>query len=505
MKRKGIRPGTVLGLLILVLLVAGAAAFVWGEKLWLEERGHGDVRIQSEQFTESARELRNPERGFYHMHGFRITDEETDFRENVAKRYCRDHETTLTLVEINLQYFREGPISDRGLANLEALFDAYEAVDKKLIVRFLYDWNGENEQYEPESLDIILEHIRQVGPVLKEHSSRIYALQGLFVGNWGEMNGTRYLSPEELQALAEALEDASGDGMFFSVRMPMQWRIITGCGDPKAVARGDENLASRLGLYNDGMLGSWSDYGTYGDRTAAEHGLFTYWNREEELAFQEELCKLVPIGGEVMTDNPYNDLENAIQDMSRMHVTYINRDFDTKVLDKWAASTVSEEGCFDKMDGLTYVERHLGYRLLIRDTVLTYDLEKDSLSVDVELQNVGFAPVYYEKDVWAVLYREDTGQVFCYPVEGDIRDLAGGTEAEQTQSLHADISLKGQLPGTARIYFTIRDPDTGEQILLANEQEADRYGYLLGTVELASTKTLRGTFWDKVTGEEHER
>ncbi len=56
--------------------------------------------------------------------------------------------------------------------------------DKKWIVRFLYDW-GENEQYEPENLDIILQHMEQAGDVIREYHSCIYTLQGLFIGNWG--------------------------------------------------------------------------------------------------------------------------------------------------------------------------------------------------------------------------------------------------------------------------------------------------------------------------------
>ena len=49
-------------------------------------------------------------------------------------------------------------------------------------------------------------------------------------------------------------------------------------------------------------------------------------DREEELAFQDVLCSSVPSGGEVIVDNPYNDLENAIADLKTMHVSYLNED-----------------------------------------------------------------------------------------------------------------------------------------------------------------------------------
>ncbi len=76
--------------------------------------------------------------------------------------------------------------------------------------------------------------------------------------------------------------------------------------------------------FNDGMLGSVSDYGTYSDNTRQDAGDFSAWTREEELAFQDVLCSSVPSGGEVIVDNPYNDLENAIADLKTMHVSYLN-------------------------------------------------------------------------------------------------------------------------------------------------------------------------------------
>ena len=69
--------------------------------------------------------------------------------------------------------------------------------------------------------------------------------------------------------------------------------------------------------------------------------------------------------GEVIVDNPYNDLENAIADLKTMHVSYLNEDYDRNVLDKWAGTVVNTDDCYDGMDGWSYVERHLGYRLWI--------------------------------------------------------------------------------------------------------------------------------------------
>lgn len=51
----------------------------------------------------------------------------------------------------------------------------------------------------------ILMHMEQLSYILREYSEKIFSLQGLFIGNWGEMNGTRYSTDEDLQKLAKSL------------------------------------------------------------------------------------------------------------------------------------------------------------------------------------------------------------------------------------------------------------------------------------------------------------
>ena len=88
------------------------------------------------------------------------------------------------------------------------------------------------DRYEPENLDIILQHMEQVGDVIREYHSCIYTLQGLFIGNWGEMNGTKYTDPDSMRELAARLADVSDASTFLSVRTPAQWRKITGEAAP---------------------------------------------------------------------------------------------------------------------------------------------------------------------------------------------------------------------------------------------------------------------------------
>ena len=114
----------------------------------------------------------------------------------------------------------------------------------------------------------------------------------------------------------------------------------------------------------------------------------------------------MPNGGEVIADNPYNDFDNAVRDLSAMHITYLNQDYDKAVFDKWAAAEVSGQGCFDGLDGLSYIRRRLGYRLLITQTTAVRRLLQQRLDLTVSFRNAGFAPLYAAPELTLTVQKE---------------------------------------------------------------------------------------------------
>ena len=79
------------GLKIGLLLAIGLLCIIW---IFLNVKR---VKIEKTVFTESNRELQNPNRGFYFIYGFMIQDVEMDYAKLVKERYQNDTETTLTL------------------------------------------------------------------------------------------------------------------------------------------------------------------------------------------------------------------------------------------------------------------------------------------------------------------------------------------------------------------------------------------------------------------------
>lgn len=458
----------------LLLLGVGVGMFVFLHFHW-------NLSMQAETFSESSKELNNPNRGFYYIYGFRIKDESTDWESEVAARMENDTDSTLALIEINLQEYHDGAITEAGMQDMETLFAALTKQDKNYLVRFLYDWNGENEQYEPQSIDIVVGHMKQVEPVLRKYADRIFTLQGLFVGNWGEMNGTQYVDENSLRTLASTLASVSDPGTYLAVRTPMHWRKITQTSDITEFLNSDSPYAYRLGLFNDGMLGNEGDYGTYGTQSESEVGLYKEWTRDEELNFQDDLCRTVPIGGEVINDNEYNDLENAITDFNRMHVTYLNEDYDRNVLQKWSDSIIHTDDCFDGMDGFSYMKARLGYRLVLKECRMQQDFWKDTLQVELDIANVGFAPIYKACEASLVFVpKTENGKRYSVVAAQNLSELAGGNETDQIETIQATIPLHDLSREDYDVYFQLHDQATDEVIYLANEQEYEAEGYKIG-------------------------
>lgn len=442
---------------------------------------HYNLSAQTVTFTESSRILKNPNRGFYHIWGFYITDESMDW-ENVILSKRVDDGFSLELVEINLQEYRDGLISDKGIRNLKELFEGLAKQDKHYVVRFLYDWDGRNMEVEPSNIDIIVGHIKQLKPILQKHADSIFVLQSLLVGDCGEIHDTKFADTKSLRILASELAAVSTSDTYLAVRTPVQWRKITQTYGNKELKE-NSPYKNRLGLYNDGMLGNVYDCGTYGDQKRKQAGKYKAWTRAEEIDFQDNLCRAVPNGGEVVLVNEYNDIDRAICDMEKMHITYINQDHDLQVMEKWRNSTVDTDDIFDGMDGISYMQARLGYRLVLRKCQMQHAFWKDKLYIRLDISNSGFAPIYKACDASLTFVpKTEDGNRYSIQVSHHLQELAGGSETDQISTIRASVPLSKLSRADYDVYFKLIDRASGKMIYFANEQDAEADGYKIGEI-----------------------
>lgn len=322
------------------------------------------------EFRESTGNLENPGCGWYHIYTFHVEQPLESFWIQ-----CREEELVLLLIDIGA--FQKTELPQSSLDYIASILSFFQGENKGMILRFVYDTEGKGMLREPETGKLVCTHMRQVGRTILPFMDHILALQGIFVGNWGEMHGSRFLSEKWLAALAGTMLETVEYRCALAVRTPAQWRTIA--------AGSTEKVKKHLALFNDGIFGSDTDLGTYGSirREAAREK--ESWCREDELAWQKVQLSKQLNGGEILG---IRDAEDAAEDLAKMHISYLNSVYQKEGLDAWKEQKVSWAG--ETVSGYDYIGRHLGYRFVVRAA----EFRKKRLEITVE--NCGFASLLEE-------------------------------------------------------------------------------------------------------------
>lgn len=381
----------------------------------------------------------NPSKGWYGLYPF-VISEEPDFDNLVWSLADGD---VLALVRIDIGKRQPGvgtgsPFTDAELDRADRILTWFEKHNREVILRIAYDTEGKGMEHEPSLIKNVAGHMRQLGPVIAAHADNIIVHQGIFTGSWGEMHDSKFLSENAVCELYETLALACGNKVRIAVRTPMQHRFIMqyltrymGTGNMYANtgntytdtdnAYMDTDNADtdtdilRPALYNDAILSSEDDMCTYAGGRAA-------W-----ADYQDEVCTYAVCGGEAIHDNPLNDYDNAVKELANMHITYLNRQYDMAVLDKWRSN-----------NGYDYIGRHLGYRFVVTDTAVDRDAEEEtgsktqtgvgSIYINVRIANRGFACVYDRVRLLAEFRGKDGGCISRAEVMSDMSRIKPGDE-----------------------------------------------------------------------------
>lgn len=405
---------------------------------------------------ESREDCVNPGRGWYRVYSF---DPKEPFpKEEWYWGLCKTE--TLALLLVDLGSYSSQPLPEEALENIEACFAFFQENQKELLVRFAYDRTGEAIQKEPFSVKQIQQHMLQIKPILWTHAKGIYSLQGLFVGNWGEMHGSRFLTEKSLKELWETMEQVVPQGVFLSVRTPEMGRGLVDSWNRcfhEAAAYGyvQENQLEvweavrqkRLGLFNDGLLGSDTDLGSYQKDMV-----------EQELAFQDWLCQYVPNGGEVVGDAPWGELPAAIAHFSKIHLSYLNSVYDERVLNRWKNTFING------INGYAYIGMHLGYRFVVKSATL-----KKSSILEIFVENQGFSCMYEEAQV-LLLLMDAVGRMLSIAVDTDVRNWRPGQQVKLCVPLPENYLQAQEGPcGYEDCFLKIHRKKDGRPVCFANE------------------------------------
>lgn len=349
-------------------------------------------KLRTADLTECTEDIRNPGRGWYQIYTFRA-DEEPDFGD---LEWCLDRKDALALVFFDIGAFRDRALDQAALGRMRRTLDFFCENRYDIILRVAYDHQGKAVEREPYFWDQVKAHMRQVGELLEENAGGIFVYQGLLVGNWGEMHTTRFQDERKRKELWEILREYRRQGTYAAVRRPAYWRQL------HEEAQDGKKRTADMGLFDDAMFSSENHMGTFGV-LSRENGWGEQWNREEELRFEEALCRDVPNGGEAVYGEEFQERltpEMVADTLRRMHITYLNKAYDSRILDIWKQWKYAGEGAWNGKSLYEYIGAHLGYRLVIRGAKFRAAGGADSGKLEITVENTGFASMYQETDFW---------------------------------------------------------------------------------------------------------
>ena len=405
-------------------------------------------------YPSSKVEIANPERGWYddyysYAGGSNMgntfkplkTSELLSMREN-------DNITLILRLFYLHKFLEEDQVSQEYLDWMQADFDSIRAAGVKCVLRFAYSASQKAAVWDatPEK---VFSHIESLADVLAANGDVIAGVQAGFIGAWGEWYYTKNFAgqgyvpdatdQENRRTLVEKLLTILPDHVSVQGRTPAIMRNIVGTEDPITEAEAfDGSFKSRTGHHNDCFLANASDYGTY-------------TNLEKDLAYLHETTKYTITGGETCdASNQYSDCVNGVPRMVELHWTYLNRDYNKAVYDKW-----KEQGCYEE------INISMGYRIhLVSATIANGANSGTSMPVSFTFSNLGYAAPTQYKPFHVVLTHAESGAETVLDYEGTFDDIRFWLPGEITAE--GSIAIPSDLPdGNYMMALRFADKDAG--------------------------------------------
>ena len=402
--------------------------------------------------TESRKPLENPARGWYKIYTF-CAEKTPDFQPML---WCDMEGDTLAMVIINIGAYKEMQLDEKALENIRIILRFFARKQYEIILRITYDHEGKALEREPFFFSTVKEHMLQLIPVINEFADHIFVYQGMLIGNWGEMHTSRFLHPLKLKELWSVLKSGLDKRIFTAVRRPSCWRMLH-----------PDNEKDQMGLFDDAIFGSENHLGTFGNAARDSVSWDSLWCKEDELSFEEELCQLVPNGGEAICGEQYLSGENpcnTVDTLRKMHITYLNKEYDKKLLGIWKEWKWEGPGVWNGCSLYDYIESHLGYRFWVKDVVISaYEHKTNELKLEISIENVGFANFYEEAEV--VIEQVDE---LGYRIEAAINVNVCNWKSGSTTKLFVYISMK-----TSNLYLYMRRTMDKKPVYFGNNTETD--------------------------------
>lgn len=158
-----------------------------------------------------------------------------------------------------------------------------------------------------------------------------------------------------------------------------------------------------------------------------------------------------------------------------MHISYLNAEYDPKVLQKWKNTT------YQNLNGYQYMQQHIGYRYLVKQSTLQFhSFASDSAKLYLTIENDGFAPAYRKFDTTITVTDRTSAKSFVLETDIDNRLVAGSNSS----IFCIDLNIRTWKSGTYDLSLNMTDPDTDLPIYFAHEGFETTSSIPIGTLTL---------------------
>ena len=389
------------------------------------------VPVKEVRYQASEEDFINPERGFMSQ----LSNPREKIDATVLAGLRAKNESIIWRM-FQIRDYRDKPFTEAYLASVRADFDAIRAAGMKVMPRWSYCSRiGDDDA----PIDLVMTHIEQLAPILKENADIIVAMNCGFIGAWGEMHSSTHglTEPENMKKIIFALLDILPPERCVQVRYPRsKYVLFDGQLTPIPLDRAfDGSRFSRVAHHNDCFLASPTDVGTYSE------------DIEFEKAYLHEETRYTPMGGE--TCNPRSGYpilySKTIREMEMMHWSFLNSCYSRKILDQWV-----QEGYFDE------ISKRLGYRLeLETGSYQTEAIAGGNFTFGLKLRNTGFASPFNPRLVELILVNAKNGTRYKVMLPQDPRFWFAGETQEFTYSPGLPEDME---PGDYKVYLHLPDP-----------------------------------------------
>jgi hypothetical protein len=301
---------------------------------------------------------------------------------------------------------KDQDLTEDALNVLQQTFDNIRKNNGHVIVRICYDpWYNGRSNVTPDH-EWVLKHVKQLAPVLSKNTDVIVALEMGMHGAYGEMHSDTNITYDRIAEATNLMLRST----------PPELKILTRTGNYSAkvlgfddwgvdfhidgekfaeIAKAKGDTMYRVGMFNDGYLGTQYDYGTWGADCN------TSICREEGVAWLEKYGINTPYGGEALTTVENYQVINTPEFLSyegfRTHTSYLNIQWNNNLIESWKKTPFTQKDFdydparVDSLSGFKYINDHLGYRFVLRESWLSDTVGDDGiLRAKLRIQNVGF-------------------------------------------------------------------------------------------------------------------